>query len=138
MNNKITIYEKPTWTTCRNLASLFRENGIEADRTNYFNEPFTVETLRNLLNKLDLQPFDILRKADTSFKELNLSKETPIDEIFAAIVKYPNLLQRPIIEIGEKAILARPIDKALVFLEGEIASTWKSEICLLFFSCFQF
>ena len=75
------------------------------------------------MNKLDLQPFDILRKADTSFKELNLSNETPIDEIFAAIVKYPNLLQRPIIEIGEKAILARPIDKALVFLEGEIAST---------------
>ncbi len=75
------------------------------------------------MRKLGLEPFDILRKADASFKELNLSKETPIDEIIAAIVKYPNLLQRPIVEIGEKAILARPIDKALGFLEGEIAST---------------
>jgi arsenate reductase (glutaredoxin) len=48
---------------------------------------------------------------------LNLSKETPTDEIIAAIVKYPNLLQRPIVEIGEKAILARPIEKALEFIK---------------------
>jgi arsenate reductase (glutaredoxin) len=74
--------------------------------------------LRNLLNKLDLLPFDVLRKADASFKELNLSKETPTDEIIAAIVKNLNLLQRPIIEIGDKAILARPIEKALEFIKS--------------------
>jgi arsenate reductase (glutaredoxin) len=67
------------------------------------------------MRKLDIQPFDVLRKVDASFKELNLSKETSTDEIIAAIVKYPNLLQRPIIEIGEKAILARPIEKAFEF-----------------------
>jgi arsenate reductase (glutaredoxin) len=72
-----------------------------------------------LLNKLDLQPFDVLRKADTSFKELNLSIETPADEIIAAIVKYPNLLQRPIVEIGEKAVMARPIEKALEFIKSQ-------------------
>jgi arsenate reductase (glutaredoxin) len=72
-----------------------------------------------LLNKLDLLPFDVLRKSDASFKELNLTKETPTDEIIAAIVKNPNLLQRPIIEIGDKAILARPIDKSLQFIQSE-------------------
>jgi arsenate reductase (glutaredoxin) len=53
---------------------------------------------------------------DASFKELNLSAETSTDEIIAAILKFPNLLQRPIVEIGEKAIMARPIDKALDFV----------------------
>jgi arsenate reductase (glutaredoxin) len=72
-----------------------------------------------LLHKLDLPPFEVLRKADASFKELNLSKETPTDEIIAAIVKNPNLLQRPIIEIGDKAILARPIEKALEFIKSQ-------------------
>jgi arsenate reductase (glutaredoxin) len=71
-----------------------------------------------LLNKLHIPPFDVLRKADASFKELNLSKETATEEILAAIVKNPNLLQRPIIEIGEKAILARPIEKALEFIKS--------------------
>ena len=123
MKNKITIYEKPTWTTCRNLATLFRENGSDAKKINYFNEQFTVETLCKLLNKLDLQPFEVLRKADASFKELNLSNETSTDEIIAAIVKNPNLLQRPIVEIGEKAVLARPIEKALEFLE----KSWNSK-----------
>jgi arsenate reductase (glutaredoxin) len=71
------------------------------------------------LDKLDVSPFEVLRKADASFKELNLTKETSTEEIIAAIVNNPNLLQRPIIEKGEKAILARPIDKALKFLENE-------------------
>jgi arsenate reductase (glutaredoxin) len=66
-----------------------------------------------------VSPFDVLRKSDASFKELNLTKETPTDEIIAAIVKNPNLLQRPIIEIGDKAILARPIDKSLQFIQSE-------------------
>jgi arsenate reductase (glutaredoxin) len=70
------------------------------------------------MRKLGIEPFDILRKADASFKELNLSKESPADEIIAAIVKYPKLLQRPIIEIGDEAILARPIEKALEFVKS--------------------
>ncbi len=71
------------------------------------------------MNKLDIPPFEVFRKADTSFKELNLTKETPTDEIIAAIVKNPNLLQRPIIEIGDKAMITRPIEKALEMLKSE-------------------
>ncbi len=71
-----------------------------------------------MLDKLDLQPFEVLRKADASLQELNLSSETATDEIIAAIVENPNLLQRPIVEIGEKAIIARPIEKALEFLNN--------------------
>jgi arsenate reductase (glutaredoxin) len=81
-----------------------------------------LETLSKLLLKLDLAPFDVLRKADASFKELNLTKETPAGEIVTAILNHPNLLQRPIIEIGEKAILARPIEKALDFVKLNLSS----------------
>ena len=51
MSDQITVYEKPTCTTCRNLAMLFRENGIEWDKVNYFMEPFTVEHLTKLIAK---------------------------------------------------------------------------------------
>ena len=96
---------------------MFREQNIETERVNYFNEPFTVETLTNLINKTGLKPFEVLRKGETIFKELGLTKDTPDAEIIKAIVKYPNLLQRPIVEVGEKAVLARPIDKALEFIK---------------------
>ena len=115
---KITVYEKPTCTTCRNLAQLFRENNIEYEKVNYFIDELTEEKLRDLLNKANLTPFEVLRKKEKMFKELNLSTETPQDEIIKAIVENPNLLQRPIVEVGDKAVLARPVEKALELIKS--------------------
>jgi arsenate reductase (glutaredoxin) len=98
---------------------LFRENNIDFESVNYFNEPLTVEKLRELLRKANLQPFDVLRKGEAIFKELNLSPETPPDKIIKAIVENPNLLQRPIVEIGDKAVLARPVEKAIDLINSE-------------------
>lgn len=95
------------------MGQLFREQNIDAERVNYFNQPFTVEKLTELITKTGLKPFEVLRKGEAIFKELNLSKETPDIEIIEAMVEHPNLLQRPIVEVGEKAVLARPIEKAL-------------------------
>lgn len=95
------------------MATLFRENGIDAQRVNYFNEPFTEKSLRSLIMKLGLSPFEILRKGEAQAKELRLSSETSPGDIIKAIVQYPALLQRPIVEVGDKAIIARPAEKAL-------------------------
>ena len=63
--------------------------------------------------KLGLTPYEILRKGEAQAKELGLNAETPPGEIIKAVVQYPALLQRPIVEVGDKAILARPAEKAL-------------------------
>ena len=92
---------------------MFRENNIDFESVNYFNEPLSEDKLRELLKKANLAPFDVLRKGEKVFKELNLSKETAPDEIVKAIIENPNLLQRPIVEFGDRAVIARPIEKAL-------------------------
>ena len=99
------------------MGQLFREQNIDNERVNYFNQPFTVEKLTALISKTGLKPFEFLRKGEAIFKELHLSKETPDVEIIKALVEHPNLLQRPIVEVGEKAVLARPIEKALELLK---------------------
>jgi arsenate reductase len=96
---------------------LFRENNIGYDRVNYFIEPLGEAKLRELLKKADLKPFDVLRKGEAVFKELKLSKDTPDDEIIRAVVENPSLLQRPIVEVGERAVLARPVEKALELIK---------------------
>lgn len=96
---------------------MFRENNIVYDRVNYFIEPVGEEKLRDLLKKADLKPFDVLRKGEAAFKELNLSKNTPEDEIIRAIARNPSLLQRPIVEVGKRAVLARPVEKALELIK---------------------
>jgi arsenate reductase len=102
---------------------VFRENNISYDRVNYFNEPLTQAKLRDLLKKADLVPFDVLRKGEAAFKELSITPETAPDKIIRLIVENPNLLQRPIVEVGDKAVLARPVEKALDLLkeQGEAA-----------------
>lgn len=59
----------------------------------------------------------MLRKRDKAFKELGLSPETTEDEILDAIIGHPNLLERPIVEVGDKAVLARPIDKGIELIK---------------------
>jgi arsenate reductase (glutaredoxin) len=92
---------------------LFRENNIDFESVNYFNNPITEAKLHSLLKKAGLEASDVLRKGDKLYKELNLADETDSAKLIKLIVENPNLLQRPIVEVGDKAVLARPIEKAL-------------------------
>lgn len=118
MSDKITVYEKPTCTTCRNLSELFRANGVEYERVNYFIDALTEKDLRALLKKANLAPFDVLRAKEPLAKELNLTAETAPDEIVKAIVENPSLLERPIVEVGSRAVLARPVERALELIKA--------------------
>ena len=100
------------------MAALFRENGIDYDSVNYFNEPLTADRLKELLKKLGIPAFGLLRTKEKQFKELGFGPETPDPEIIAAIIANPGLLNRPIVEAGDHAIIARPIEKALELCSG--------------------
>jgi arsenate reductase len=62
---------------------------------------------------MGVTPFEVLRKGEAQAKELGLNAETPPGEIIKRMVENPALLQRPIVEVGDKAVLARPAEKAL-------------------------
>jgi len=117
MRDQITVYEKPACTTCRNLAVLLRENGIDYDKVNYFIDPLSEEQLKTLLEKAGLTAFDVLRKNEPIVKELGITAGTPNDEIIKHIAENPSILQRPIVEVGDRAVLARPVEKALELIK---------------------
>jgi arsenate reductase len=74
--------------------------------------------LRDLLKKAGLRPIDAVRKKEAVFKELGLGDDAPDDELINAMVQHPQLLQRPIVEVGERAVIARPVEKALELMGG--------------------
>lgn len=114
---KITVYEKPSCTTCRNLFKVLTENGIDFDKVDYYIEPFTKTKLENLLKKMNMKPSELLRKNDKAYKDLKLNeKNFSEDEILNLMVENPDLVQRPIVEKGEKAILARPVERVFEIL----------------------
>ena len=80
---------------------------------NYFNEAFTAKKLRDLAKKAGLRPIKLTRGPAAA----GLTDETPDEKVIAAMIADPNLIQRPIVEVGDRAVVARPIDKALDLLK---------------------
>ena len=113
----ITVYEKPTCTTCRKLNKLLEKNGIDWKKVNYFIEPFTEKKLADLLKKTGMKPFDVLRRAEPDFKTAGINANSTEKEVVAAMVKFPSIIQRPIVEVGDRVVLARPIEKALELIK---------------------
>jgi arsenate reductase len=109
---QITVYEKPTCTTCRKVAKALTENGVDFEKVNYYIDPFTKTQLKTLLGTLKMHPSELLRKNEKAYKELDFKNNNYTDaQILTMLIKNPDLVQRPIIEKGKKAILARPPDR---------------------------
>ena len=109
---KITVYEKPTCTACRKTVKMLNEMGIDFDKVNYYIKPFTKNKLRTLLKKMGMQPSELLRKNEKAYKELDVKNNNYTQaQILDFMILDHNLIQRPIVEKGEKAVLGRPVER---------------------------
>lgn len=109
---KITVYEKPTCTTCRKVIKILEEYGLSFERLNYYIEPLSKKQLKSLIKKMNLKPADVLRKKEKIYKYLNIKdRKYSDDDLIDLMVKYPDLMQRPVIKKGDKVIIARPPEK---------------------------
>lgn len=105
----ITIYQKPTCSTCRQVIKLAQASGKPFRTINYYEQPFTKAKLKSLLKKAGLKATDIIRTKEDVYKELDLKNSSMSEnELIELMVKHPDLIQRPLIEKGEHALLARP------------------------------
>ena len=111
-SGKITIYQKPACTTCRKVYQLLVESGVDLTSVNYYITPLSRNKLRELLAKMHLSPRDVLRKKEPLYTHLGMGRTTLTDEeIIELMVRHPDLLERPIVERGERAMLARPPER---------------------------
>lgn len=107
----ITIYQKPTCSTCREAVQLLKESGKPFTAINYYEQTFTKGQLKSLLKKAGLAPKDVMRTKEDIYRELGLAKKTlSDDELIELMVTHPDLIQRPLVEKGEQAMLARPAE----------------------------
>jgi arsenate reductase len=84
---------------------------------NYYTEPLDEKRLRELLKKMKLSPRDILRTGEAVYRELGLGKnDFSDDELVALMVEHPDLIQRPIVERGARAVLCRPVENVKALL----------------------
>jgi arsenate reductase len=115
--SELTVYEKPTCTTCRKLRALLAERGVEFESIDYHTTGVTEDELRELLRKLGCRPREVLRVREPLVAELGLDDPgVADDELIAQMVRHPKLLQRPVVVRGDHALLARPVERVLELL----------------------
>jgi arsenate reductase len=111
MSDQLTVYEKPTCTKCREMDKFLRERGVDFSKVNYYIEPLTKKKLTELLRKMNLSPRDILRKSEPVYRELGIASGDFSDaQLIDLMVEHPDLMQRPIVERGDRAVLGRPTE----------------------------
>jgi len=111
------VYHNPGCSKSRGALEILRERDVEFDVVEYLKAPPDRATLERMLDLLPDPPADLVRK-DKRFRELGLdpaATETR-DAVIEVLLAHPELMQRPVVVIGDRAVVARPSDKVLELL----------------------
>jgi len=93
---------------------LLKDNNCKIEIISYLEIDLKVSLIKELLKKLTLKPRDILRKGEQEYKDNNLKKNNLSEEdLINYMIKYPKLIERPIVVKGDKAVIGRPPEKVL-------------------------
>lgn len=111
---KVVVYEKPTCTTCKNLFTVLTERGIDFEKVEYLINPISREKLADLARKTG-SVRGLVRNKEPEYEALGVAHMSD-DQILDVLAANPKLVQRPIVEIGERAIVARPAERVLDIL----------------------
>lgn len=105
------IWHNPRCSKSRQALELLNEHGSEPTIRLYLKDAPTAREIKEALEHLNLSAHQIMRKGESAWKELELSEEKAEDDLIAAMVAHPILIERPIIFTDLGAVVARPLDR---------------------------
>ena len=112
---KATIYHNEKCTKSNAALSLLLEQGVDVSIVNYLETPLSLEWLKTLLGQLGIEAKGLIRFGEPIAKELGIGLDDNRDENqwLAFMIEHPILIERPIVVINDKAIIARPLERIL-------------------------
>lgn len=115
--SEVTIYHNPRCSKSRQTLALLEERGIKPNVVRYLETPPDAHTLKSLLDMLDMDARSLMRRKEAPFKELKLADASlSEDQLIAAMVANPVLIERPIVVSGNRAAVGRPPENVLDIL----------------------
>jgi arsenate reductase len=114
---KVQILHNPRCSKSRATLQVLEENGVEPEIILYQDTPPDVDQLTSILKQLNMQPRELMRKGQSEYKEQGLDNEQlSNEELIAAMIKTPILIERPIVLANGKAAIGRPPESVLDIL----------------------
>jgi len=113
----IKIYHNPRCSKSRQTLQLLEEKGIQPDIIEYLKKAPSKAELESVLSMLNIGPRDLMRTGEAIYKELNLKDDTlSREQLVAAMLANPILIERPIVLANGKAAIGRPPESVLDIL----------------------
>ena len=113
----VTIYHNPRCSKSRQTLQLLEERNIDLDIVEYLKTPPDAKQLEHILDLLGLEPRELMRTREAAYKENDLGNENlSRDELIAAMVEHPILIERPVVIVDGKARIGRPPESVLEIL----------------------
>ena len=115
---RLTVYHNPACGQSRGVLEILRDRGVEFDVVEYLKTPPGRADLERILDAIPDEPATLVRK-DKRFGELGLdeSAHTTRESVVALLLEHPELMARPVVCSGDDALICRPSDTVLTFLE---------------------
>lgn len=106
----ITIYHNPRCGKSRNCVAHFEKTNEAVEIIKYLDTPISKEEIQSILKKLNYTPIQLIRVKESVWVENYKGKSLSDDDLIAAMVRYPILIERPIVVKGNHAVIARPLE----------------------------
>ena len=107
----ITVYHNPRCSKSRCALDFLKEKGESFEVIEYLNSPLDAVELKEIIQLLGIPPLDLIRKGEEDFKLHFKGKNLSNDEWIEAMVRFPKLIERPIVVKGSRAVVARPTER---------------------------
>lgn len=112
----VEIWHNPRCSKSRQTLALIEDQGISPKVRLYLADPPTEAELRDVIERIGITAFDLIRRGEEAFQEANLSRDDTTDTLIAAMAQFPKLIERPVVRVGDKVALGRPPENVLDIL----------------------
>lgn len=116
MKENITILHNPRCSKSRCAIDLLKEKQLSFEILDYMQHPLTKEELTGIIEKLGIHPEELIRKGEAEYKEHFKGKNLTDAEWIDAMLRFPKLIERPVVIKGIRAVIGRPTENILNIL----------------------
>src|SRR6187401_1613264 len=114
----VKIFHNPSCSKSRVALEILQERGVDADVVKYLDAPPDRKTLERILGAIDDEPIALVRTGDPKFKAAGLTKDDVKTraQVIDVLLAHPEVMERPVVFVGDKAVIARPSERVLELL----------------------
>jgi arsenate reductase (glutaredoxin) len=117
----VQIFHNPSCSKSRGALEILDDRGVDATIVRYLDTPPDRATLERILDAIDDEPQALVRVDDAKFKVTGLSKSDVAtrEQVIEVLLAHPEVMQRPVVFVGDRAVIARPSERVLELLGNE-------------------